>query len=269
MINFILSTYIKNRRIVLRAYPWSFVFGRLIGGVSSIIIPFLIFSFLFDKQVSALFLSITDSSDYMTYVTLGAIVNTLGMAMLMNIGRAFITELREGTIEVFLISPASRVGYFIGCLAEQTGRAIFEMLIIGFLGMLLGANLMGVVSFSALIALLFIAGGFFSMTILLSSVMLYTRDTYITQNTLFHILNLITGVTFPIEYLPRSIQIFSQIIPMTHSLKLFRAIVINHETISDNVFTVAAIFVLSIIYFLVGIVWAKKIEKRLVEEIFG
>ena len=28
-------------------------------------------------------------------------------------------------------------------------------------------------------------------------------------------------------------------------------------------------FVLSIIYFLVGIVWAKKIEKRLVEEIFG
>lgn len=268
MIEVAISTFRKNRKTIIRAYPWSFIFGRLTGGISTVIIPVFIFTYFFNGETSSTFLKITNSKDYMTYIVIGAAINTLGVATLMNVGRSFIMELREGTIEPFLMSPASRLGYFLGCLFEQFGRSVMELVIIMMLGVIFGAKLMGILSFGTLVAFILTIIGFFSMAILLASVMLYTRDTYITQNTLFYLLSFTTGVSFPVEYLPHSIQFFSQFIPMTHAIKLFRNVVMNHQSISSNLGNILVLIVLSLLYFIIGFAWFKNIEKKLIEEIF-
>ncbi len=113
--NIIKATYTKNRITTLRAYPYTFMIGRITVGLSYIIFPYFIYKYLYQNTLSSDFIGYANTDDYITYVTLGTGLHILGMSTLMNLGRAFITELREGTVEPMLISPAKKIYYFIGC----------------------------------------------------------------------------------------------------------------------------------------------------------
>lgn len=269
MNNIIIGTYRKNRISIKRALPWSFIFSRIVGGISTIIFPYFIYYFFLNGNLTAEFNQYSNGADYMTYIVVGSALNVLAVATLMNVGRALITELREGTLEPFLLSPASRMGYFIGGLLEQTFRALIEFSVVLVVGGLLGANLAAIFSIDAILTILMSIISFFCLGLLLSSVMIKTRDTYITQNTLFNMMTLVCGIVFPIEYLPPFVQYLAQIFPLTPSVYLFRAVVIGRQPLVQNLDTVMHILILCIIYASVGIVWFKKIEKTLMEKIFG
>ena len=107
------------------------------------------------------------------------------------------------------------------------------------------------------------------MGILLSSVMLYTRDTYLTQNTLFVTMSLVCVITYPIQYLPDWVQNVAQIFPLTPAVTLFRNVVIGHENLISNHLLIVQILVLSGIYLVLGMIWYQSMERKLVESIFG
>lgn len=130
----IFSTYHKNRIGILRAVPWSFMVSRVITGVTQIIFPYFVYRYFMHGNLNNEFSKYVNGADYITYIVLGSALNVLAVATLMNIGRALITELREGTLEMLLLSPAPRSEYFLGCLLEQTTRAFLEfgtVLIVG------------------------------------------------------------------------------------------------------------------------------------------
>ena len=205
-----------------------------------------------------------NGADYITYIVLGSALNVLAVATLMNIGRALITELREGTLEMLLLSPAPRSEYFLGCLLEQTTRAFLEFGTVLIVGGLFGAKLSYFLSARALITILLAILSFFCMGILLSSVMLYTRDTYLTQNTLFVTMSLVCGITYPIQYLPDWVQNVAQIFPLTPAVTLFRNVVIGHENLISNHLLIIQILVLSGIYLVLGMIWYQSMERKLV-----
>lgn len=178
----IFSTYKKNRIGIIRAVPWSFMVSRIVTGITQIVFPYFIYYYFMNGNMNKEFGAYAEGADYMTYVVLGSALNVLAVSVLMNIGRALITELREGTLEVLLLSPAPRKNYFVGCLLEQTTRALIEFGTVLVIGALLGANLRYFFSFQTIIVVLLAVLSFFCMGITLSSVMLYTRDTYLTQN---------------------------------------------------------------------------------------
>lgn len=269
MINIIFSTYKKNRSSIKRAVPWTFMYSRITTGVFGVIFPYFTYTFFLKGNITSEFNAYTNGTDYITYIVLGSALNVLAVSTLMNIGRALITEMREGTLEPFLLSPASRIGYFIGCLFEQTSRALIEFGVVIAAGLLLGAKPGWLFSLSTVLVILLAVFSFFCLSITLSSVMLYTRDTYITQNTLFNLMTFICGVMFPIEYLPHWLQIFAQIFPLTPAVKLFRLVVINNQSIITNFNLILQILLLCVIYLSIGLVWFKKIEKKLMESIFG
>jgi len=99
--------------------------------------------------------------------------------------------------------------------------------------------------------------------------MLFTRDTFIVQNTLFTVMTLVCGVLFPIEFLPRFVQVIAQIFPLTPAVALFRNVAIAGMNLSDNLFLIAQILVTSVIFVIIGGKWLKRIEKSLVDKIFG
>ena len=112
--NLIWSTYRRIRTGILRAVPWSFMVSRITTGVIQIIIPYFIYVFFMERNVTDTFYAYAGGADYMTYVVLGSALNVLAVSTLMNIGRALITELREGTLEMLLLSPSPRGPYFAG-----------------------------------------------------------------------------------------------------------------------------------------------------------
>ena len=265
----IFSTYRKNRIGIRRAVPWSFMVSRVVTGATQIIFTYVICFHLMKGEISDEFSQYTNGADYMTYIVLGSALNVLAVSTLMNVGRALITELREGTLEMLLLSPAPRREYFIGCLLEQTTRAMLEFGTVILLGAVLGADLRALVSLRALAVILLAVCSFFCMGITLSSVMLYTRDTYITQNTLFITMSLICGIAYPIQYLPGWVQMAAQVFPLTPAVSLFRNVVIQNQTLMENYLLILQAVVLSTVYLLTGALWNQRLERRMMESIFG
>ena len=99
--------------------------------------------------------------------------------------------------------------------------------------------------------------------------MLAARDTYLTQNTLFNAMSLICGIMFPISYLPEWVQQLAAFIPLTPAVTLFRRVVIGGETLAVNGDLCIQIFALSGIYLIIGIISYRKMERTLLERVFG
>jgi len=265
----LLATMKRNYHIMRRAFPWSFIFGRFVGGAYTAIFSYFIYNYAFSRTTSSEFKLYVGSSDYMTYSILGASFYVFAVAILMNIGRSLMNEVREGTLETLLISPASRKEYFIGILFEQIWKSSLEMCTILLIGWILGARYNYSHIDQILLVWLVSLFSLFSVGVCLSAIMLYLRDTYITQNTLFISISFLCGICFPIQYLPFELRIFSHTLPITAALSLFRHVVMNGQSIINNLNLLLEIFILSVIYLCVGFLWISRNEKSYVERAFS
>lgn len=261
------SVYSKNRITVKRAYPKSLIMQRIISGVGAVFFPVLLYVYLFDGRVSKEFYLMTGTNDYISFITLGVAINILSFSTLMNVGRCLITEIREGTLDTFLLSPASRIGYFIGCYVEQFMRSIFEFIAVILFGVILGARFN--LNFDFVITTFLASLSFFSVAIFLSTIMVTTRDTYISQNTIFAIMTLICGVLFPIDYLPRYLQLLAQVFPLTHAITLMRNSIILQHDLMSNLDIMANLLYTSIPFLIIGYLAYRRYEKKLVENVFA
>lgn len=266
MLNTIKAVYKKNRNSMLRAYPISFIAQRILSSVFALITPMILYYFVFNGNLGSEF--IREKQDYLSFISLGYGAYAVSIATLMNVGRGLISEIREGTIDSFLVSPCSRLGYFLGTFVEQLGRSIIEFLLVFIFSIVLGAryhfeNILGM-----FLVVFFISFISFSMTIVLSNIMIYTRDTFISQNTLFILLVFLSGVSFPISYFPKALQIFSNLIPLTHAINVLRDVSNGNLGISTLLSIIIAIFEGGI-YFFLGYKWFEILEKRLIEEAFS
>ncbi|MGB7605447.1 MAG: ABC transporter permease [Lutisporaceae bacterium] len=266
--NSIVATYKKNRSTFKRAYPWTFTLGRIINGIFTIAFPFFIYTYFSQKNLNNSFTQYTQSNDYMTYITLGAAIQILGVSSMLHVGRSLIIELWEGTLAIFLLTPASRIGYLVGCLLENVTRVLIQFIIILVCGYLLGANLSGLFTLQSLFTIVFTIIVFFSMGLMLSSIILLTRDTYITQNTINILMAMLCGVAFPIEYLPAWVQPLSHLFPLTSTLELFRSVVLLKQDMFANIHVIYEALLLSISYIIIGALLLRKLEKKLTESIF-
>lgn len=263
------ATFVRNTLVMLRAYPWSFVIGHILSGVYTVLFAFFAYHYVFAGQLDERFIHLTGSSDYLSYAILGGAFYAFAVSTLMNVSRSLITELREGTLEALLLTPSPRRGYFLGNVAQQVMRTVFEFSVIVLVGALFGLTLAQTNIWSAVTVWLLSTLAFFCQALVLGSLMLRFRDTYITQNTLFVIMAFVSGVTFPIPYLPEWLQPLGQIMPLAPALDAFRQCVIQGKpllAVSPQLFHMAG---LSLVYLVIGMRGIRRMEKRVVESIFG
>lgn len=265
----VISVFKKNRRIVTRAYPWSFIWSRVSCAVFALLAPLLLYYFVFKNSLSTSYIEFSNGCNYLNYIVLGQVLNVLSFSTLMNVGRCLITEQREGTLENFLLSPASRFYYYIGTYIEQFGRSLMEATLVLIFGFIVGVRID--ISFipSICFCIIFSSIAFFSLSILVSTIMIYFRDTYLVQNTLFLIMSCICGVVFPIEYFPKGLQILSQLFPLTYSLKLIRQCSVGTFSIQDSYLDIFIIICMSVIYFFIGYIGFRKYETKLIEDVLA
>lgn len=267
--NYIIAVYKKNRQTNKRAYPISQVMNFVLAGISLIAFPMFIYYFLFKGQLSIDFLSATGTNNYVSYVTIGVSFSVLCTSTLFNCSRAFITEIREGTLDPFLIAPCPRIYYYIGVFFEQISRGSISFIVSIILGILFGARFPLDRIFLYILILILLLLSTFSISVLISSFMIFTRDTYIIQNTIFSLLYFICGVLFPISYLPKIFQSISLIFPLTNALTLMRLVAISGEPLKNHFDLIINILVLSTIYFGLGYYIFLKLEKKLMQNLLN
>ena len=99
--------------------------------------------------------------------------------------------------------------------------------------------------------------------------MLYARDTYISQNTLFTAMFLVCGITFPKEYLPNWLQLLGSIIPVTDALTLMRGALLGGLSTESFMLVGLREFILGTMYIVVGFPLMKQVERIALEKMEG
>ncbi|MFX0182212.1 MAG: ABC transporter permease [Candidatus Hodarchaeota archaeon] len=137
-------------------------------------------------------------------------------------GAFFLRERWGGTLEVLFLSPASRIGIVTG--TALAGASNFLWFILGLLIAVILLNVqLNVISWFAVVVSLFvsilvlIALGMFFETFFIASRLGGMWATAIQEPMQF-----LSGLIFPIQYLPKVLQIISTAIPLTYVLLIVR-----------------------------------------------
>lgn len=259
------ATFIRNHVSNKRAYPWTFTFGHLIEGAYIVLVSYFSYHFLIKGELDNRFAHYTGSDDYLTFAIIGGLLSVLSVSTMMNISRALITEWREGTLDVLLLAPGRRSGYFLGTTLQQLTRTGLEFAVILGIGWCFGLRIPDAHWPSAILGMVLFLGACFSVALVLGSIMLLTRDTYIVQNTLFSVTALVCGFLFPVQYLPVWLQFVGQALPLTQALHVLRDSLLTGTPIWQHPQAVLSAIVLILLYGTVGGFWLKYVERTVFE----
>ena len=205
----------------------------------------------------------------MSYVIVGSCTYLFVVRTCLNVSRTLVTELREGTLDSLMLAPFHRSAYFLGNMALQTATTSLELLISVLIGLFFGLQVHHFSPGKFIIAVILSLYGFFGLSMMLGCLMLYTRNTYITQNTFFSLIFLLCGITFPKEYLPKALQYIGMLLPVTDAVDLLRTSLLGGMTAGDWSAAAMRLFVLSSIYILMGFPLMEKAERIALEKMEG
>lgn len=263
------ATFKRNFIIQMRAYPKDFFIGNLLTGAYTILSAYFMYKFLFRGNLEDSFAKYSGTADYMSYVIIGTAMYLFVVRTCLNVSRSLITELREGTLESIMIAPFRRVQYFVGNMLQQTITTSMEIIVTILIALPFGINFSKANLPSVILAFIVSMFAYFSLSLVLAVIMLYSRDTYISQNTLFLLLFILCGVTFPVAYLPLPLQYISKLIPVTDSFQLIRNSIMTGKSILEQSQQFIYLIMLSMIYCIIGFTLIKRVEKIALEKIFA
>lgn len=263
------ATFKRNFITQIRAYPISFFLGNVLRVFYTVLGAYFMYNIMFKGKLSDSFSIYSGTSDYMSYIIIGSLSYTLVVRTMLNVSRSLITELRQGTLESLMLAPFSRVGYFTGNMLQQTVTSLGELCISLMICIPFGINIMNINLLTLIVGIVISLYCYFGLAMCLGAVMIYTRDTYISQNTLFLLIFLVCGVVFPIEYLPSWAQMVSHLLPVSDSINIVRASILQGAGFEDLMGSYIKLIVVSSVYLVVGYKAIRKIEMIALEKIFG
>lgn len=259
------ATFLRNWRMTLRAYPWSFFIGGLLTGVLAVLLAYFTFHLLAGGRVGSEFARYAGTADYMSYAILGAGLYLFVVELLLAVSRSLITEGREGTLESLLLAPARRLGYLAGVAAQAVTRCGLELCVMLLVTWPLGLSFSHVNPLTLLLALPVALVGTLGVAVALGAVMLAARDTYLSQNTLFIAMGLLCGFTFPPQYLPLPLQWLGAALPVTGALRLLRAALLEGASPAAIIPDLLTTTLLGILYIAIGMRLLRWAERRALE----
>lgn len=259
------AVFVRNWITIRRAYPWSFFFSTLLSGLITIALGYFTYHVLATGVLGSSFTSYSGTSDYMSYLILGAGTYLLTLRVLLGVSRSLITERREGTLESLLLTPSYRFTYFVGVTAQWLIVSLGETLIMFIITLPLGLNFGHTYLLTFMLVIPVALIGLLGMATVLGGVMLMSGDTYIVQNTLFIAITLVCGFSFPPDYLPQPLQWIGMALPVTGILRLTRAALLQGSSPAGVSRDLISTMLLGLVYLVIGFQLLAKAERRALE----
>lgn len=170
-----------------------------------------------------------------TFIVPGLTGVILTMTMVMLTAMAIARERERGTLEQLIVAPVGRfeiiagkilpyivMGYVQISLVLLVGYVVFDVPIVGSLGLLYGLAFAFIASNLAL-------GLFFSTLVKTQQQAMQLSFFFLLPNIL------LSGFAFPWEGMPKPAQWLSQALPLTHFLRIVRGIILKGATLGDVV----------------------------------
>jgi ABC-2 type transport system permease protein len=167
------------------------------------------------------------------FIVPGLIGTILTMAMVMLTAMSIARERERGTLEQLIVSPIWRMELIIGKILPYLLIGYVQMtLILASGAVVFGVPLEGSVGLLYLLASVFIAANL-ALGIFFST-MAKTQQQAMQLSFFFLLPNImLSGFTFPIEGMPVPAQWLSEVLPLTHFLRISRGIMLRGSSFQD------------------------------------
>jgi ABC-2 type transport system permease protein len=194
------------------------------------------------------------------YIVPGLVGVILTMTMVMLTAMAIARERERGTLEQLIVSPVKNIelvvgkivpyiaiGYVQMTLILGAGKLVFDVPLVGSIGMLYGLAFMFIAANLAL-------GLFFST-------LAKTQQQAMQMSFFFMLPNiLLSGFMFPFEAMPEPAQWLSQALPLTHFLRIVRGVTLRGARFEDLVGELAAMaLILAVLVTVASLRFSKKL----------
>ena len=172
-----------------------------------------------------------DPDDYFAYVTVGLIVLHILTATLALVPNNIRTELVAGTFERLVVSPLGpTMGVVAMTLFPTLAALATGLLTLGFALVLFGLPLAGAQALLAIPAIILAVGAFLPFALLVSALVLLSKQAGNLGNLVVVGLSLAGGVYYPPDLMPPWIRWVTEVQPFTPALELLRHLLIGTET---------------------------------------
>jgi len=222
----------------------------------------VLYNRVYASQKLVEFGTVTGSSGYLSFITVGNAFYVFVFAAAFVVGRVMFWERATGTIEATFMSPMSRLAYMSGIMVAAASNSLIDFTAVFVLGLAFGFR---IASFNAPLffcSLLLTAFGLFGIGLITNAITLTFRDRTTTANSLMILFMVFCGLVCPVELMPSWAQLISKVLPLTYGIRLMRASLLGMGTV-DVAYDTLALLVLGVIYVAVGIVTLAQIEKNL------
>jgi len=206
----------------------------------------------------------TGSSGYLSFITIGNAFYVFIFATAFVVGRIMFWERATGTIQASFMSPMSRLAYMTGIMVAAASNSMVDFAAVLLIGLTFGFQIAILNLPLFFCSLLLTAFGMFGIGLITNAVTLTFRDQTITPNSLMILFMVFCGLVCPIDLMPPWAQMISRILPLTYGVELMRASLLGIGKVYP-VYDVVALLILGLIYFAVGAVTLRQIEKNLKE----
>ena len=195
------------------------------------------------------------------YIVPGLVGVILTMTMVMFTSMAIARERERGTLEQLIVSPLRRGELVVGKILPYVSMGYLQMTLVLLLGhWVFGVPFVGSLALLYLLAFIFIAANL--ALGLFFSTLARTQQQAMQMSFFFLLPNiLLSGFMFPWEAMPRPAQVLSQVLPLTHFLRIVRGIVLKGSGFADvagEVTWMAAILVALVV--LASLRFSKKLD---------
>ncbi len=164
--------------------------------------------------------------NYFEFMAPGIMCMIVMFAVMTGLAASIAREREDGTLDGILISPISRLAIILGKAFSQTTRGLLQAaIVLGIAMLLLGGGVHGNLG---LVVLLLILGvfSFVGVGVLISALATRQETAMMIMMTLQFPMLFLSGVLFPIQQMPRFIQLISHIIPLTYAAQALRKVMI-------------------------------------------
>ncbi len=203
-------------------------------------------------------------TDYIGFVALGFAFFSMLTTTLFEVGEKMHRELVQGTLEIVLVTPASRAAWLAGnALGSLMVSFIDVVLVIAYYAGIFGMERISIGMIPhALLGILLGVMGMMGMGLILGGIVINLKEPHAFNVLLIPFLILLTGMMFPVEALPDGLQQLSKAIPLTHSIEIAREAVLKATPLWMLEGKVKTLVVQAITYTTVGYIVFKILEDR-------
>lgn len=158
-----------------------------------------------------------------TYVVIGNAVQSVAATTLYSVAEVPGVEKHTGTLEGLVCSPASLFNIFLGMSAFSIFTGVVAMLMsLGYAAFIFGISFAACNFLSVAVILILTCLSLTGMGMMIGSVGIRLRTASIIANIVAYIGLLISGVNFPVSYLPEWVQAISYCMPLTYAVDATR-----------------------------------------------